>query len=314
MKTLYTILLALPFAATAQNLVPNPSFEDTIVCPTTLGAVYACLQWQTYGETPDYFNDCSSIVGAANPIGIQQARTGNAYAGFVAFSDPPGEYREFLGIELTSPVTPGLTYYVSVYLNKAEGNAAIQNAKNACNNIGVRLFTTAYDSLNPPQVDNFSHVKVDTIFIEEVEWLHLYSKVVFDSAYGFLAVGNFFTDNQTDLQYVPDLINYRQAYYYVDDVCLSTSAADCGIDVGLLGAETKKLKVFPSPFAQNVQVSSPVHVNKIVVYNTVGVKVASFHTQSKEIDLSLGHLSNGVYLIEVISETKSTTLRIIKNN
>jgi hypothetical protein len=314
MKKIYTLLLFLPIVTAAQNLVPNPSFEEFDECPETLGAVYACSQWQTYGETSDYFNGCSSIVGAANPIGFQQARTGSAYAGFVAFSDPPGEYREFLGIELTSPVTPGSTYYISIHLNKAEGNAAIQNAKNACNNIGVRLFSNAYDSLNPPPVDNFSHAKVDTIFTEEDEWLHLYSEVVFDSAYGFLAVGNFFTDSQTDLQHVPDLIDYRQAYYYVDDVCLSTNADDCGIDVGLFGAETKEWKVFPSPFTQNVQVSSPVQVIRIVVYNSVGIEVASSHTRSKEIDLSLGHLSNGIYLIEVISETKSTTLRIIKNN
>ena len=68
----------------AQNLVPNPSFEDFTTCPTTLGTggPLQCIPWIGINSA-DYFNVCGGfLIGVPiNILGYQEARTGAAYAG-----------------------------------------------------------------------------------------------------------------------------------------------------------------------------------------------------------------------------------------
>ena len=43
--------------ATAQiNLVPNPSFEDTVYCPTGKNQLNASEHWLNFGNSPYYYN------------------------------------------------------------------------------------------------------------------------------------------------------------------------------------------------------------------------------------------------------------------
>ena len=39
----------------AQNLVPNPSFEDTLRCPNAVNQVDSAVGWIAYKGSPDYF-------------------------------------------------------------------------------------------------------------------------------------------------------------------------------------------------------------------------------------------------------------------
>src|ERR1035438_9743087 len=72
------------------NLIPNPSFEDTLSCPNGQGQVYKTPPWfDPTMDTPDYFNQCYSggltnVHVPDNFEGYQFARTGVAYAGFFA--------------------------------------------------------------------------------------------------------------------------------------------------------------------------------------------------------------------------------------
>ncbi len=43
------------------NLVPNPSFEDTLYCPNVTNQIDAAMGWLNFGNTPDYFNACAPI-------------------------------------------------------------------------------------------------------------------------------------------------------------------------------------------------------------------------------------------------------------
>src|SRR5436189_139332 len=75
--------LLLSTSASAQNLVPNPSFEDTVACPTTVDQVYKATGWHSYRPSPDYFNTCADSASLFsvpyNAFGYQYPRTGNAY-------------------------------------------------------------------------------------------------------------------------------------------------------------------------------------------------------------------------------------------
>ena len=69
------MVLAVSFEnGTAQNMVPNPSFENHTVCPASYGELYKCENWSSFGYSPDYFNACSpdTIVNVPqNEFGFQ---------------------------------------------------------------------------------------------------------------------------------------------------------------------------------------------------------------------------------------------------
>ncbi len=74
----------------AQNLVPNPNFEDYSSCPTGEGQIDVLDDWYSpTAGTPDFFHGCfgPGIGGVGVPInfmGNQLALSGKGYAGFLA--------------------------------------------------------------------------------------------------------------------------------------------------------------------------------------------------------------------------------------
>jgi hypothetical protein len=127
----------------AQNLVPNPSFEEIESCPQypiltgyQVGAIPQ--HWFSFSDTPDYFNACVDSITSvpSNMVGYQNAFDGQAYTGMATFL--PEDHREMIGAELFSPLSVGETYYASFYVNAAYGGNQPFDVGNS--NIGM-LFT-----------------------------------------------------------------------------------------------------------------------------------------------------------------------------
>src|SRR6187402_3617638 len=124
MKKVATLVLLMltAFVSSSQNLVPNPSFEDTVSCPTIAGQMNLAIGWSAFRESPDYYNSCSTdtLVGVQeNIFGYQFPATGQSYAGFQAFFTPG--YREMLGCSLASPMVIGAIYNVTFKVVRAHG-------------------------------------------------------------------------------------------------------------------------------------------------------------------------------------------------
>ena len=124
-KIFIVIFLYLVSNANAQNLVLNPSFEDTIAClPSTY--VMPCRFWYTASSnTPDYFSeqpDFNCMIPAPQgTVGYQYARTGIAYVGLFTFFNPPfNNQREYIGGILSDTLKQGHEYCVSFYVSVAE--------------------------------------------------------------------------------------------------------------------------------------------------------------------------------------------------
>src|SRR4051812_1147948 len=110
---LFTIF-AFYFSYSQINLVQNPSFDIADTCPTATTQMSRCLGWNSYRETPDYFNTCSSVFGMSPPdaaFGFQQPHSGTAYAGIETLDAQVGNnYREIMGTALTANLTIGIKY------------------------------------------------------------------------------------------------------------------------------------------------------------------------------------------------------------
>ena len=65
------ILLLIASHCLAQNLVPNPSFEDTVHCPVPplgTGLIQDAVGWINLGFTPDYYNPCANTLWPPNGV------------------------------------------------------------------------------------------------------------------------------------------------------------------------------------------------------------------------------------------------------
>ncbi|MCB0640094.1 MAG: hypothetical protein KDC44_00575 [Phaeodactylibacter sp.] len=129
MKSLpsFLVILAvcvLSFPLAAQNLVPNPSFENNTGCPFTGGQINLAVPWISPSTaTPDYLNACSTISGLSTPgnfAGTETPLTGQAYAGMILYGPLISNYREYLQVQLSAPLVAGRCYEVSFNVSLAE--------------------------------------------------------------------------------------------------------------------------------------------------------------------------------------------------
>lgn len=50
------------FTCSAQNLVPNPSFEEYDTCPTNQQQIQHAIGWSAYRAMINYYNACASPI------------------------------------------------------------------------------------------------------------------------------------------------------------------------------------------------------------------------------------------------------------
>ena len=143
MKTFVNILFLIHLnVGFSQNLVPNPSFENYTICPTTSGQLDYANPWSnpTVWGSSDYYNACSSTFGTPSYCNcssvFQFPVTGFAYAGLWCFDNSVANGREYIQTQLTSPLNPNGCYYVKFYVN------LMNWAKYGCNNLALNFSVT----------------------------------------------------------------------------------------------------------------------------------------------------------------------------
>ncbi len=297
--------------ALAQNLVSNPSFEDTVACPTTLTQIDRAAGWMSFSLTPDYFNACapSNIIAPVsvphNIWGDQLAHTGNAYVGFATYSAGTTNSREYIATQLIQPLAIGQKYFLSFYVSSAFGYIQSGYPGMATNNIGALFSTVAYSQSNPQHVDNFAHI-VDSIIINDtINWVKISGSFIADSAYQYLSIGNFFDDINTNVITI-GVHNPNAAYYYLDDVKLSTDSTFVN---GIDDYNSNVIKIFPNPANTFIKINGMEGELEINIYDLVGRIVR--HTKINNNLLNTESISNGIYLIKIDSKDKTIIKKIL---
>ena len=285
-----------PLFLFGQNLIPNPSFEDTIQCPHSTNQVDRALGWYPSRNSPDYFNECDWINGSLsvpdNFQGYQYAHTGNAYCGIIAFSHNDQNYREDFTCQLLSSLIIGRRYNISFYYSWA-GLLRI-----ACNRVGILLSTNNYSVNNNAPICNCSQVFANIINTDSVNWTFIQQSFVADSAYEYLTFGNFFDSSFVDtIRYFPS----STAYYYVDDISLVEDS-----EVGLHELPPPLIEIYPNPFESTFNIkSSRDKFSRIDLINSSGqIVFCQALTEPKmEIDISLVENSKTFYYLRIYFTT-----------
>lgn len=228
----------------AQNLVPNPSFEEGSgnYCEFMLWADefdFFVYPWEcpTAGTSDIFATGINQTCWAAMPgapggvyrrIGSQLPRSGNRFAGFYVFN--PNNYREYLHTRFVTPLVPGKTYCAKMFVSLAD------RVPKATNNLGmyfgtsrIRIYTT------PPNADFFitnlnasPQILEKNVIQDSISWVKVYGSLLADSAYTHLTIGNFFSQENTEFIDQPGKGNDYpgRSYYFVDDVSVEEMRND----------------------------------------------------------------------------------------
>lgn len=207
------IMLWMAGMLSAQNLVPNPNFETFEYCPSSISQIALAIPWVTPTEaTPDYYHSCCDNLAADVPTnwgGYQQPLTGQAYAG--CYFRGLNDYREYLQVELATPMEPGICYQVGFFMNAMDQWCGANQA-------GVFISAQAPSLMGQtvlpfdPQITGNGGFYTDTGAWMEISGLY--------PALGgerYITIGNFKNNFETIID--PTCTNTNvNVYYYIDSV------------------------------------------------------------------------------------------------
>lgn len=233
MKIWVLVLFSFSNFTFSQNLIKNPSFEDFVACPNSLGSFNEeVVDWSTptHGTT-DYFNSCSSVMGAPeNFNGIQHPKFGNAYAGLYFFA--PADYREYVQVELSSMLRKGNTYQLKFYISLAEGSDF------AVKDFGVLFSYHPIDLQTKKQLSkgrlyrikgnkmHFFEINHPKFHQDKTDWLEVKAEFTAKGFERYLILGNFRDNNSTRKIKTKRRETKKGAYYYTDMVSLSSTEGE----------------------------------------------------------------------------------------
>ncbi len=291
----------------AQNLVPNWSFEDTIACPTNLTQIDKAVNWSAFKISPDYFNSCNSThVGIPlNDEGSQYARTGNAYIGLVTYARFGINAREAVGAELTQQLIIGQKYFITFYVSLAMG--VLQHTGISTNKLGVRFSTVQYSGINPIPIDNFAHFFTDSVITDTINWIKVTGSFIADSAYQYLSIGNFFTDTFTTHSTTDSSAAF--AYYYIDDVFVSTDSTLAEITESF-NPLLNNINVFPNPTSDWIVFENK-DVKSFCIFDALGKIYIEGISASSFTKVNVSTFKKGIYFIRFYTSKKSFIQKII---
>lgn len=204
-------------AAHAQNLVPNPSFENYTTCPNSASQITFAFPWNTpTAGSPDYFHACditpNNFSVPANSFGTEPAHTGNGYAGIRVYTPTPFDnYREYLEVPLTTPLVAAAVYEVSFYASLADP------FKYAIENLDVHLAVGAVGPLATSVNLSLSPLVTNPtgMITNKAGWRQVSGLYTANGGESHLVLGNFRTDAATNSQNVG---GGCCSYYFIDDV------------------------------------------------------------------------------------------------
>lgn len=304
----------------AQNLVPNPSFEQFTNCPYDISQTSLLQNWNYISFTPDYFNQCdtSNTVSIPNNLfGFQNNYLpgGNAYVGVYCRSDNTGlDAREIIGAKMSDSLAIGQRYYASVRVSLADCLPC------ATNNIGM-LFTTTPIYLSFPIVlPNHTQIHSTAIITDTFNWVTISGSFIADSFYKYVFLGNFYDDAHTNFT----IVNSNpcsgfgggicNSYYYLDDICVSTDSLTCNLNTGINGTLSKnEINVYPNPATSLLNISLPELNKSLSISNIVGKQVYFTQERKRDFKIDVSGLPNGIYFIQMQSEKNIQSNKFIIN-
>lgn len=232
------------FIRTGENLVPNPSFEETRACPKDADYIGGVVAWNLFPNfSSDYFHRCANVFRTPeykqrfpneeilnfsvprNMFGYQEARTGDAYAG-ISFCN------EALAVKLLKPLVKDSIYKVEFFVSLADSsNVGTRYFGMYLSNTSIRSYTDNRMQIagfvldGPLQIQN----PTDRFLTDTVNWNSISGFYTAKGGEEYITIAGFQTYHDSLVQRIrpdrPLQKIYRSTekqlgYYFVDDVSI----------------------------------------------------------------------------------------------
>lgn len=247
MKLYYlTLLFAFTLGASAQNFVPNPSFEDTL--KPKCNYIQTPAQFRNTVKdwflptlaTSDYFSETLPIQCVLHPsstasdaIGRQKPRTGAHMTGLISHGYSAGldtlgqsivSYREYISVRLQAPLKVGKVYEVEMYVSRADFSAY------AVGYLGMHFSINSLADYSHFSILEYSPQIVEPkIIADTTNWVKISGRFKACSPYEYLTIGNFAADTLISRLGFADT-NGAECYYFIDDVLVQETRLEISCD------------------------------------------------------------------------------------
>lgn len=203
MVRLYTILILLSWYRISHaqgNLVPNPSFEDTINC--SKGYITANIEKAEHWYSPSSgssdlwvpYSNCAYYMSGIYPY-HQQPFHGQNHAGIIAYTS--GEAREYIAVKLLDSLQATKEYCVSFrIIRRSSMNGAIDTFGAYFDADSIHI-PTHYALPLIPQIES----PVGMVITDTLHWTTVSGSFIANGGEKFMAIGNFRDNANTTYTY-----------------------------------------------------------------------------------------------------------------
>ena len=211
------------FQSKGQNVVLNPSFEDTIACPSTLSNDPTAYNWTNAFGKLDHFHICSNgfYTIPNNNWGVQDTCKGSAYAG-VMTSVGWGQFsnhflRNYLIGNFSDTLIGNQCYKVSFYYSLGEAYSGF-----AIRNFGIYVSDTLPSSWDLITSSIDPQIRVNQWMNDTLNWVKIERYFLAQGGENHIILGCF--DSIVDTMYISDKRSIGIdggnifSHLYIDDV------------------------------------------------------------------------------------------------
>ncbi len=301
-------LLACTSVGNAQELVPNGSFEEVLICPDWQSQLDRTAFWfdPSEGGSPDYYHACGEPLYALpdNTVGFQESVDGQGYVGiFLWIANVLDEWREYIEVGLTSPLIPGQCYQFRMHANLADFS------DKTTDDLGVffSMDSVLSDDPYPPGMAPQLALAPGT-FLDRESWTVLEGAYIANGGERFLMIGNFLWDAETSVQVSPGGTPNTGDFVY----CLvdSVSLTPCGaIALGMEGP-SDPIVLGAMPITDELHLVDAVRGAKFTVCDLAGRRISTGVITDGMIDAR--HWAIGTYVVEVATPARIQRATVMK--
>ncbi|WP_378177109.1 OmpA family protein [Aquimarina sp. SS2-1] len=215
----------------AQNLIPNPSFENTNAAVKKLKHEMrnfgVLSDWKSLTNSPDAHHPAVSEVNFAHKapgflkqFGPQEPRTGEGKIGLYVTGN---NTKESVVAKLVSPLKAGKYYYFHMYVSLGEGLVS-----NSCTSSIGSYFTARVPKITETSKYKL-HIESSEMICDTKEWTKVCGVYRAKGTEKYISLG-YFSDSPNGKS-LRSGQSFSDAYYYIDDVELREMQDVQGVDV-----------------------------------------------------------------------------------
>ena len=292
MKKLF-ILVLISFSSFSQNLVLNPSFEESKKCDEIKESFNDdVFEWNspTY-SSPDLFSECKTRLSDYHKT---LPNSGKNCSGIAMFNSTM-DYSEYIQGKFSEQLIAGKEYRISFYVKLNEKSTV------ALNQISFLLldqklsFNNSY-VLNEKRLKSVGvneqsifHIKSD-VFFDINDWVMISTYVKARGGEEYIVIGNFKDVENIEIKSVSEINMFKLSYYFIDDVSIKK-----------VGEELTLSKVDEFLVEEAIEADTE-YTFKSIVFKSGSSKLINI--SEKEIDKILSYLSeNPNSVIEIRGHT-----------